>query len=150
MALVYRPACVIADISAWARAKPGEYREVNSGATLADYLNPGTEFQGKASRVVIGKGGSGCSQESTGEVKQEGQQEAKVAETSLHSDGCHSLASFSRHHVCVYYVAWAIHVPVCATEYFKYNSFHLTVWVKLGLERRALKLLEEPRFAVLS
>lgn len=50
----------------------------------------------------------------------------------------------------MYYIAGTIHVPVCATEYFKCNSFHLTVWVKLRLERRAIELLKEERFAMLS
>lgn len=56
VAVLDRPVCVIADISVWARSKPGEYREVNSGETLAAYLNllvcPGSEFQGKASSLA--------------------------------------------------------------------------------------------------
>lgn len=64
------------------------------------------------------------------------------------------LTVFSEHDVCVqeceYYIAWAIHMPVCAVEHFKRSSFHLTVLVNLGSEKSAIRLLKEQKLAVLS
>lgn len=61
--LAYGPICVIAAIQLWARSKPGNYGEVSTAATVASYLNLlvclGTEFQGKASSLVMEKGRSG-------------------------------------------------------------------------------------------
>ena len=51
---------------------------------------------------------------------------------------------------CVYNIAWAIHVPLCAIEYFKCNSCHLAVLVNTGSGKRAVKPLKEQRVAVLS